>query len=66
MIDIDEYLRHQKEMFKEFLSFSGDQIESIEQTITPEGTKFVVRMKPPTGPGRDSAKPGTGDRTAEA
>jgi hypothetical protein len=40
-----EFLRHQHEMFEEFLDCSRDSIESIEQTITPDGTKTTVRMR---------------------
>lgn len=40
-----EFLRHQQEMFEEFLDCARDRIESIEQTITPEGTKTTVRMR---------------------
>ena len=45
------FLRHQQEMFEEFLDYTRDRIESIEQTITPDGTETVVRMKPPAEPG---------------
>jgi hypothetical protein len=47
----DEFLRHQQEMFEEFLDYARDRIESIEQTITPDGTETVVRMKTPAEPG---------------
>jgi hypothetical protein len=53
----DEFLQHQQDMFEEFLASSRDQIESIQQTITPDGTKFVVRMKTPAGSSQDSAEP---------
>jgi hypothetical protein len=54
----DEFLQHQQDMFEEFLALERDQIESIQQTITPDGTEFVVRMKTPAGPGQGSAEPG--------
>ena len=40
-----EFLRQQQEMFEEFLDSARDRIESIEQTITPDGTKTTVRMR---------------------
>ncbi len=45
------FLRHQEEMFDEFLDWAKDKIESIEQTITPDGTKTVVHMKTPAEQG---------------
>jgi hypothetical protein len=41
----EEFLRHQWDMFEEFLDVNKDRIEEIQQTITPDGTKWVVRMK---------------------
>ncbi len=41
----DAYLQHQEDMFLEFLEHSKDRIESIEMTITPDGTKMAVHMK---------------------
>lgn len=55
----EEFLRQQWEGFVEFLTYEKDRIESIEQTTNPEGTRMVARMKPPVGPGEDTAEPGT-------
>jgi hypothetical protein len=41
----DEYLQHQQDMFEEFLASNRDQIESIQQTFTPNQTETIVRMK---------------------
>ena len=50
----DEFLRHQEEMFEEFLAGNTGMIEAIHQTITPDGTAFVVRLKAPAEPRRDT------------
>ena len=42
----DEFLQHQQDMLEEFLACSRDQIEWIQMTMTPDGTKLVIRMKP--------------------
>jgi hypothetical protein len=42
-----EFLRHQQEMFEEFLADNKDQIELIQMTITPERTETIVNMKTP-------------------
>jgi hypothetical protein len=52
----EAFLRHQEDMFEEFLDACRDRIEAIHQTITPEGTEVVVRMKPPVEPGEDTAE----------
>src|SRR5262249_22526325 len=41
----EDFLRQQSEAFEEFLANTRNDIESIQETITPEGTKVVVRMK---------------------
>ena len=46
-----EFLRHQQEMFEEFLASNKDKIESIQQTFTPDRTETVVQMKSPTEQG---------------
>jgi hypothetical protein len=46
----DDFLRHQQEMFEELLAYNRDRIESIEQTMTPDKTVTVVRMKAPAEP----------------
>ncbi len=43
----EAFLREQAEAFEEFLTHNRDKIEAIDQTITPDGTKTVVRMKSP-------------------
>lgn len=53
----DMFLRHQQEMFEEFLADNKDKIEAIHQTIIPNGTDLVVRMKPPISPDKDTAEP---------
>lgn len=47
----DEFLAHQQEMFEEFLAYNRDDIESIQQTISSDAIKTVVRMKMPDEPG---------------
>ena len=42
----EEFLRHQLDMFEEFLDYNKDRVETIDMTITPEGTKVSVHMKP--------------------
>ena len=43
-----EFLRHQQEMFDEFLAYNKDNIESIQQTFTSDGTETtVVQMRSP-------------------
>jgi hypothetical protein len=47
-----EFLRHQQEMFEEFLDYNKDNIESIQQTFASDGAEtFIVRMKPPAEQG---------------
>lgn len=53
----DQFLQHQQHMFDEFLASSRDEIESIQQTITPNGTTFEVRMKKPAESAQDAAEP---------
>jgi hypothetical protein len=43
----DAFLRHQQEMFEEFLAYNKDQIESIQLTFMPDRTETIVRMKTP-------------------
>jgi hypothetical protein len=40
------FLQHQADMFEEFIQDSMENIESIQQTFTPDGTKTIVQMKP--------------------
>jgi hypothetical protein len=40
----DEFLQHQADMFQEFVDDNMDRIESIQMTITPDGTDAVARM----------------------
>jgi hypothetical protein len=55
----DEFLRQQQEAFEEFLAFENDRVESIQQTITPNGTEYVVHLKTSVGPSQGSAEPDT-------
>ena len=41
----EAFLRHQWDMFQEFLADNKDCIEAIHQTTTPDGTQMVVHMK---------------------
>jgi hypothetical protein len=51
----DAFLRHQQEMFEEFLASNRENIESITQTMTPDRTETVVHMKTPASPGEKPA-----------
>jgi chromosome condensin MukBEF ATPase and DNA-binding subunit MukB len=42
----DAFLKHQEEQTLEFLEAAADDIEEIQQEITPEGTKMLFKMKP--------------------
>lgn len=53
----NEFLQHQQDMFEEFLESSIDQIETMQQTITPDGTKWVVQMKTVSKSSQTSAEP---------
>jgi len=55
----EAFLRHQQEMFEEFLDYNKDRFEAIHTTFTPDRTEVVVRMKSPDRPGEDTAGPGT-------
>jgi hypothetical protein len=41
----DSFLQHQADMMQEFVEDNIDQIESIEQTYSAEGTKTTIHMK---------------------
>ena len=41
----DAFLKHQEEQTLEFLEAAADNIEEIQQEITDEGTKMLIKMK---------------------
>jgi hypothetical protein len=51
----DDFMRHQWDMFEEFLAANKEAIKEIQMTISPDGTQMVVEMKQP------GAKKDTGD-----
>src|SRR5262245_464153 len=55
----EAFLRHQQEMFEEFLDYNKDRFEAIHPTFTPDRTEVVVRMKSPDPAEELTPAPGT-------
>ena len=41
----DEFMQHQEEMLHEFIAHASNDIESIKQTFSPDGTSTTINLK---------------------